>query len=165
MLPSQKGVKMVELIDITPDNWRPGLKVSEDQRRYVSDSAGIFARAYAFREYRSRAFLIYAPDIGATVGIGLYHDFPELDCYDLSQLFIDERYQGRGYGKAAVRVIPDVLKADGKYDRVSLCYVDGNTAAVRLYEGFGFAETMREDDEIVMELSLSEYTKAHGHRD
>lgn len=32
MLPGQKGAEMVELIDITPDNWRPGLKVSEDQR-------------------------------------------------------------------------------------------------------------------------------------
>ena len=153
---------MVELIDITPDNWRPGLKVAEDQRQYVADSAGILARAYAYREYRSRAFLIYAPDIGAAVGIGLYYDCPELGCYDLSQLFIDERYQGRGYGKDAVRVVLDVLKADGKYDRVSLCYVDGNAAAVRLYEGFGFAETMREDDEIVMELSLSEHANSHN---
>lgn len=55
-----------------------------------------------------------------------YHDCPELECYDLSQLFIDARHQGRGYGRAARK----------------------------LYGQFGFVETDRDEDEIIMELTL-----------
>lgn len=35
---------MIQLADIDPDNWRLGLKVREDQKTYVSDSARILAR-------------------------------------------------------------------------------------------------------------------------
>ena len=143
---------MIHLTDIGPDNWRPELAVSEAQRTFVSDRMKLLARAYAYRGQRSRAFLLC--EDGLPVGMGLYYDLPELQCYDLSQMFIDERYQGRGFGKAAVRAILEELKADGRYDRVILCYIEGNEAAKRLYEQFGFEETGRDEDEIIMELRL-----------
>lgn len=141
---------MIRLVDIDPGNWRLGLKVSEAQKHYVSNAAGTLARAYAYREQRSRAFVIY--DDETPVGMGLYYDLPELECYDFSQMFIDERYQGRGYGKAAVSAVLDALKMDGKYRKVVLCYIEGNDAARRLYEQFGFVETERDGDELIMEL-------------
>ena len=143
---------MVWLAEIGPDNWRLGLKPAEDQRRYVADSAVLLARAYAYREQRSRAFVICDGEV--PVGMGLYYDLPEWECYDFSQLFIDERYQRRGYGKAAVRLVLDAMRKDGRYRKVTLCYIEGNEAAKRLYEQFGFAEVDRDEDEIVMELSL-----------
>ena len=36
---------MIHLEQITPENWRLGLKVKDEQRQFVSDSAGILARA------------------------------------------------------------------------------------------------------------------------
>lgn len=143
---------MIKLIDIDPDNWRSGLKVADSQEKYVASSAGILARAYAYRNQRSRAFIICAD--GTPVGLGLYYDLPDMECYDFSQFFIDERYQGKGYGRTAVRMVLDEMRADGKYNRVSLCYVEGNDAARKLYESFGFTETERDEDEIVMELLL-----------
>ena len=104
---------MIRFVDIGPDNWRLGLKVAESQKTYVANSADMLARAYAYREQRSRAFIIYDDEI--PVGMGLYYDLPEMECYDFSQIFIDERYQGRGYGKAATRLVLDALKQDGKY--------------------------------------------------
>ena len=86
--------------------------------------------------------------------MGLYYDEPELQSYDLSQMFIDARYQSRGYGKAAVRAILDELKADGRYDKVVLCYIEGNETARKLYESFGFTEIDRDGDEIILELPL-----------
>ena len=83
-----------------------------------------------------------------------YYDEPELQSYDLSQMFIDARYQSRGYGKAAVRAILDELKADGQSDKVTLCYIEGNETARKLYESFGFVEIDRDGDEIVMQLPL-----------
>lgn len=143
---------MVHLVDIDPGNWRLGLKVSASQKNYVSDQYAMLARAYAYREQRSRAFVIC--DAETPVGLGLYYDLPELECYDLSQLFIDQRYQGKGYGKAATKLVLDALKQDGKYRKVDLCYIEGNDAAKKLYESFGFVEIDRDEDEIIMELEL-----------
>ena len=143
---------MIRLVDINPDNWRLSLKVAPPQKTHVADSATLLARAYAYRDYRSRAFVIY--DDETPVGMGLYYDLPELECYDLSQLFIDERYQGRGYGKAATQLVLDAMKQDGKYRKVALCYVEGNYVAKRMYEKFGFVETECDGNEIVMERVL-----------
>ena len=143
---------MIHLVDIDPGNWRLGLKVAESQKHYVSDSYAMLARAYAYREQRSRAFVIYDDEV--PVGMGLYYDLPDLDCYDLSQIFIDERYQGRGYGRAATKLILDAMKQHGKYNKVDLCYIEGNDAAKKLYESFGFVEIDRDEDEIIMEMNL-----------
>ncbi len=143
---------MIRLVNIDPDNWRLSLQVAESQKTYVANTTVMLARAYAYRDCRSRAFVIYEDE--TPVGMGLYYDLPELECYDFSQLFIDWRYQGRGYGKAAIRLVLDAMRRDGKYDKVILCYVEGNDAVKHLYERFGFVETDREDDEIVMELAL-----------
>ena len=143
---------MIHLVDIDPGNWRLSLSVSEPQKNYVSDSYAMLARAYAYREQRSRAFVIY--DDETPVGMGLYYDLPDLECYDLSQIFIDERYQGKGYGKAATKAVLEAMKQDGKYSKVDLCYIEGNDAAKKLYEGFGFAEIDRDEDEILMEMNL-----------
>lgn len=143
---------MIHLVEIDPDNWRLGLQVSQSQRTHVADSTTLLARAYAYRNQRSRAFVIY--DDETPVGMGLYYDLPELECYDLSQLFIDERYQGRGYGKAATKLVLDAMEQDGKYSKVVLCYIEGNEDAKKLYEQFGFVETDRDGNEIIMELCL-----------
>ena len=46
------------------------------------------------------------------------------------------------------------MKNDGKYNKVVLCYIEGNNAAKTLYENFGFTEIDRDEDEIIMELEL-----------
>lgn len=145
---------MIKLVDIHPDNWRLKLRVAESQERYVAGSTVMLARAYAYREQRSRAFIIY--DEETPVGMGLYYDCPELECYDFSQIFIDERYQGRGYGRAATKAVLEALKQDGKYSKVDLCYIEGNEVAPKLYESFGFVEIERDGDEIIMELNLDD---------
>ena len=40
------------------------------------------------------------------------------------------------------------------YDKAVLCYIEGNDAAKNLYESFGFVETDRDEDEIIMEMNL-----------
>lgn len=145
-----EGKNMIRFVDIDHSNWRSGLHVGESQKHYVADSAVLLARAYAYRGQRSRAFLICADE--TPVGMGLYYDLPDMACYDFSQFFIDERYQGRGYGKEAVKMVLDAMKADGKYNKVVLCYIEGNDAAKKLYERFGFVETDRDGEEIGMEL-------------
>ena len=57
-------------------------------------------------------------------------------------------------GAQAARMVLDAMKADGKYNKVVLCYIQGNQAAKHLYEKIGFAETGRDEDEIIMELNF-----------
>ena len=106
---------MIHLETITPDNWRLGLQVRDDQRDYVSDSAGILARAYAYRENRSKAFIIYSGEL--PVGMAMYHDWDEENAYDFSQLFIDQRYQGNGFGYEAAKLILEMMKNLQVYPR------------------------------------------------
>ena len=144
---------MIRLETVNPDNWRLRLKVSDAQKSFVADSATMLARAYAYRESRSKAYVIYNDTL--PVGMALYYDCAELNAYDLSQLFIDERYQGNGFGIEATKQILDKMKSDSKYDKVILCYIDGNEAAKNMYEKLGFKLTGdRDEDEIIMEKAL-----------
>lgn len=143
---------MIELREINQGNWRQPLKVSEEQKHYVANTTTILARAYAYRKSRSKAFLIYDGEI--PVGMVLYHDCDDPGEYIFSELLIDEKYQRRGYGQQCVQLVLDAMPAERKYSKVILCYVEGNVAAKNLYQKFGFIETEREGDEIIMELEL-----------
>ncbi len=144
---------MIRLENVDPGNWRLGLKVSESQKSFVSDDMRLLARAYAYRESRSNAYVICDEDI--PVGMALYYDCDERKAYDFSQIFIDERYQGKGFGTGAARQILKIMESDGKYDKVVLCYIDGNEAAKNMYEKLGFYLTGEcDEDEIIMEKIL-----------
>lgn len=144
---------MIRLEPVDPYNWRLGLEVSEEQRRFVSYDMRILARAYAYRESRSQAFIVYHGD--TPVGMAMYYDWDPGKAYDFSQFFIDRRYQGKGYGIAAARQVLDRMRQDGKYQKVVLCYIEGNEAARRMYEKLGFHLTgERDGDEITMEMDL-----------
>ena len=144
---------MIHLKEITPENWRNPLRVSPQQEKYVANSTTLLARAYAYRHQGSVAYVIYEDEF--PVGMALYYDCPPLNAYDFSQLFIDERYQGKGYGKEAAQLIIDRMKQERRFEKIVLCYVDGNEGARVLFESLGFKHTGDVDgDEITMELVI-----------
>ena len=150
-----KGIErkfdMIRLEDVNPDNWRLSLRVRDDQKAFVANSTVMLARAFAYRNSRSRAVVIYNDE--APIGMALYYDFE--DAYNFSQFFIDERYQGKGFGYQAAEMILQEMEKDGVYDRVVLCYVEGDEAAKRLYLKLGFTHTGEEEEgEVVMERRL-----------
>lgn len=61
----------MHFMDIDETNWRLPLKVSKEQERYVAGSTAILARAYAYRNARSRAFFVCEGE--TPVGMGLYY--------------------------------------------------------------------------------------------
>ena len=128
--------EMIHLKEMTPENWRIPLRVSPQQEKYVANSTTLLARAYAYRLLGSVAYVIYEDEL--PVGMALYYDCPPLNAYDFSQLFIDERYQGKGYGKKAAQLIIDRMKQEGRFEKIVLCYVEGNESARVLFENLGF---------------------------
>lgn len=143
---------MVHLVEIDGGNFREPLHVAESQREYVTTTFGMMAMAYAHRDEGGTALLIYADD--TPVGMVMYYEYSDADEYILGELLIDEKFQRKGYGEKATELVLDLMRRDGKYSKVCLCYIDGNHAAKRLYEKFGFIETDKDEDEIIMELYL-----------
>ena len=76
------------------------------------------------------------------VGLALVKDLDEEPaCYDLQQFMIDERFQRRGFGTEALRLILAALAQERKYDCVEVCVNKDDAAALRLYEKTGFTDT------------------------
>lgn len=149
---------MIHLEEITDKNWRKvnKLSVASSQSEFVSNNCGILARAYVYRKHSSEAKAIYEEE--ELVGLLLYRDCEELNAYVLDQMMIDLKFQNRGYGKAALSMVIDELIEDGKYDRIVLCYCEGNSAAKILYESSGFQHTGEKDgNEIIMEMKISKF--------
>ena len=60
---------------------------------------------------------------------------------------IDSRYQGRGFGTEALRMILAELGRERKYDFVEVCVKRRDAAALRVYEKAGFVDTGYVDDD------------------
>ena len=133
---------MIELFEITEENLFAvrGLAVREDQRGFLDSALGIIARGYIYRE--SRARVIGIAHGGEAIGLALVKDLDdEPACYDLQQFMIDARYQGRGFGTAALQMILAELEAERKYDCVEVCVKKAAVEALRVYEKSGFVDT------------------------
>lgn len=142
---------------ITPENWRifNVLKVKDEQKNYVASNMAILARAFAYRDYSSRVHAIYNGE--EPIGILMQHDYKRNDklSYLLHQFMIAEQYQGKGYGRAAMQLWLSMIKNEGKYDSIILCYKESDEIARDLYLGMGFYHTGEADeDEIIMGYNL-----------
>ena len=133
---------MIRLTDIHEGNFfsARALSVAPEQRGFLDTAEGILARGYLYRRENARVWAIEAD--GAVIGLALVKDMDEEpSCYDLQQFMIDARYQGRGFGSEALRLILARLQAEGKYGCVEVCVKRNDLPALRLYERAGFADT------------------------
>ena len=146
---------MIRLVEIDENNFEAvrRLEVRPDQRRFLDSPLGILARGYVYRAQRARALAI--EDDGKVVGLMLVKDMDEKPvCYDLQQFMIDSRYQGRGYGAAALGLLLDELRAEKKYPVAEVCVHRDNAAALALFAGAGFADTGYVDPDVPDCLNL-----------
>ena len=151
---------MIKLIEINENNWlkATSLKVRDDQRGFLDRSIGIIARGYAYRNYNPKVIGITNDE--TLVGLALVKDMDEEPaCYDLQQFMIDERYQNKGYGTKALKMILSELEKEGKYNCAEVCVKMADTAAIHVYEKTGFVDTGYIDDELPDCLNLMYYFK------
>ena len=133
---------MLRLFDVDETNWTQirSLSVGENQEGFLDSALGILARGYVYRANRAR--IIGIADGETAVGVALVKDLDEEPaCYDLQQFLIDRRFQGRGYGTEALRMILSELEAERKYGCAEVCVKRDDAAALRVYEKIGFTDT------------------------
>lgn len=146
---------MVHLIDVNEENWIDiaRLKVNEAQQKYLDRPIGIIARGYVYRNCNARVFGI--ADDSKIIGVALVRDFTEEPFnYDLQQFMIDQRFQNKGYGTEALRLILDFLKQEGKYAGVEVCVNREDAVALHIYEKAGFVDSGYIDDDLPDCLNL-----------
>ncbi len=151
----KEEISMIRLTDITEENWLEvaSLSVREDQERFLAPAAGIIARGYVYRDCNARVIVIENDD--TIVGVALVREFTDEPLgYDLQQFMIDRRYQGRGYGSEALRLILDELRAEGHFDHVEVCVKKDDAKAIRLYEKHGFTDSGYIDEDAPDSLNM-----------
>lgn len=149
---------MIHLEGIDWKNYRQrcSLKISEKQKsnHSVAPNVLILARTYAYRNEGSRAYSIYNDN--EMIGLLMYRDWGEPPkSYVLDQFMIDERFQGKGYGKLALNLLIAAMKEERKYNRVELGCSRENVDAMKFYESCGFYYSGDDyEDEIGMTLDF-----------
>ena len=151
---------MVELKKLDRQNvWQAArLKVKRAQADYVASNIESMLEALATREEGGVAMPFALYDGVALVGFAMigYGDLPgeenpaiSAGNYCLWRLMIDERWQGRGYGKQAIETIVNYVRTKpfGEAETCWLSYDPDNQRLKKLFNSFGFMETGEMDGE------------------
>lgn len=143
---------MVRLEKITEQNIYKciGLQVNDAQENFVAPNVYSLAQAWLYGDI-ARPFAIYNDD--TMVGFFMGSVDKEKQEYGVWRLMIDKQYQGKGYGRAALRLAVAYLRGEGA-KAIDLSYEPENTGAAALYASEGFVLTGEmDDDEVIARLT------------
>ena len=145
---------MIHLEKITYENFDDvfDLKVKQEQYPFVASNLYSVAEAYVTLVNGGQVFPFAICDDDKLVGfiqLGYGENADqdgvsvEKDNYEIWRFMIDKRYQGRGYGKEALRLALEFIRTwpCGKAEYCWISYEPENEAAKKLYAAFGFEET------------------------
>ncbi|MBU3144378.1 N-acetyltransferase [Clostridium sp. CF012] len=137
------------LVEVNIDNWQEcvSLKVAENQKKFVTSNS--FSLAQSKYEPECTPMCIYNDE--TMVGFVMLAEEKDDEKFWICRFMIDEKFQGKGYGKASLAKIMDYIATNYDYDEVYLSEVPENARAKGLYKRFGFEFTGEiEDEEEVM---------------
>lgn len=136
------------------------LRVPPSQKRFVGSVAGALESAVESPEGNPWYRAIYTGDepVGfVMLSWDVTPDPPRIiGPWFLWKLIIDERHQRRGYGRDAVRLVADIVRAQGGTELLT-SYVPGDGEPWPFYRSLGFRPTgeLDENGEIILSLDLS----------
>jgi diamine N-acetyltransferase len=135
----------VKLREVTPANWQEALRLAvyPDQQRFIAEYTPIvaIALAKAYLRLGGAIWNPYAIYAGATmVGfVALAYESDTKDQYWIFHFFIDYRYQGCGYGRAALQRFIELVKREHPIcELLQLVVHPENHRAQSLYTAAGF---------------------------
>ena len=150
---------MVSLRPINESNREAveALEVAPDQQQFVSNAADSIREAAKEPDGRALYWAIYAD--GTPVGFVMISDdvggpdyFPQY----LWKLFIDQRYQRRGYGTATLDLIAEYFRRRPEVEVMRTNAGQGKGSPIGFYERYGFERTgdIVFDSEVLLQLKL-----------
>jgi RimJ/RimL family protein N-acetyltransferase len=138
-----------EIRPVTRENWEAliDLNVREDQRQFVASNLYSIAESQFGDEFEGywdlHPFGIYDGD--EPVGFLMYgfnFEHPKQQAF-IQRLMVDEKFQGKGYGRFGMQKVLEIFRADERIRQVGISYEPANEAARKLYASLGFVETGR----------------------
>jgi len=138
--------------EITQENFFECMRLSvRVDQPFVASNAFSVAESKLFPFWITKA--IYHED--EMVGFLMYtKNFEKSELY-LCRFMIDQKHQGKGYGKAALDKLKEIALSDEKIHKIALSTDPKNANGIRIYEKFGFIDmNYMEDDEEVFSLDL-----------
>ena len=136
------------------------LSVKEEQEHFLASNVWSLVHAYVGNKTNGAVYPFGIYDDDTPVGfLMLAYDYGEVcddenapeiskDNYFFWRLMIDEEFQGKGYGREAVRLALDYIRTfpHGRAEYCWICYDRENTVARKIYRSFGFEEIGEDKD-------------------
>lgn len=141
----------IKVVDESNYNACFNINVKDEQEKFITNPIKCLAKAYVYREF-VYPFAIYNDDL--VIGFVMIRFNKEFNNYFIWQFMIDEKYQGKGYGKQAMKRVLEWIKSDGKSNEVVTTYIEGDDIAKNLYTTLGFKEFQNFDGEVDMILNV-----------
>lgn len=143
----------IKLREIDRSSWEAccTLQVAPEQQFFVASNAFSLAQA------------AYEPDIcpmgiflkGTMVGFLMWDFDSEIGVWEMCRLMVDEAYQGKGIGTAAILKLLELIKNKLGPIKFYTSTEPHNTSAIRLFEKTGFRRNGRiVYDEVMLEIQL-----------
>jgi GNAT superfamily N-acetyltransferase len=156
------GVSAVTLLEVTDDNREAilALRVAPAQERFVGTVAAALTVAQEIPEGKPWYRAVYAGDQPVGFVMLSWNVEPEppriIGPWFLWKLLIDERHQRRGYGRKAVGLVADIVRAEGAAELLT-SFAVGDGGPGPFYRSLGFSPTGERDEngEIILALSLA----------
>ncbi|MBM6617575.1 GNAT family N-acetyltransferase [Bacillus suaedaesalsae] len=146
--------------EVTVHNFIPviNLKLAESQKNHIASNV------YSIAESKvNPCFTPYAIYLGEEVIGFVMTDYDQTledkNKYWIPRLMIDERYQGKGYGKLAMNIIIENLFSNDDCSCIRLSTEPSNVSAIKFYESIGFVQTgeLLEELEVILQLNKEKW--------
>ena len=148
----------VSLHPITAQNWQAcaGLSVAADQAQFLPSNLYSIAEV---QFYPAAQPLVIYNETGAMIGFALYGKADHCDLWKIFRLMIDQRFQRRGYGRAALHALVRQMWELPEPSDILIAYQTSNTVAKTLYERFGFVAERVDGTRVTARLSRKGFTQ------
>ena len=136
------------------------LRVAPSQTRFVGTVAGALADAEEIPEGNAWYRAVYADDRPVGFVMLSWDVAPQppriIGPWFLWKLLVDERHQGRGYGREIVELVAQIVRENGATELLTSCFEDAD-GPYAFYRHLGFTPTgeFDADGETILSLKLS----------
>lgn len=149
----------MKLVDITKENWLKVVFLTTNQRVMIQGNGTehdvgeiptlcenfVASNALSIVQsvYENGWIIKAVEEEGTLVGFTMYGYCEENNYYELCRIMIDRRYQKKGYGTQAIRLVLDEMKRMDGCKEVYLSTDPKNIVGKHIYEKLGFISENR----------------------
>lgn len=136
------GIKIKEIDEYNINQVRK-VSVKENQQSFIETVDECLEEAAMYEQWCPVA-VYYDKDL---VGFAMYGAFGANPDTWIDRIIIDRKYQGKGFGKLAMKELIKIVTEKYNVNTVYLSFVKDNEVARKLYENIGFKYTGERDPE------------------